>query len=118
MKAGIQSSRIVIGLFIAGVLFLLSACATTGTSQAGMENIVKGEYLVKLNDSADKSDIEKTFSKYKIEWVKFIGGTLYKFKVDKDPGYETLKQVAEKSGKFEYIDPNYTPVVIPPKTSK
>ncbi|MBN2042157.1 MAG: hypothetical protein JW864_19145 [Spirochaetes bacterium] len=113
MKNAFKPSGIIISLFFAGILFLLSACASTSNVDS---STVAGEYLIKLKQSAQKSDIEKTFSSYKIVSLELLGGELYKFKIANDPGYETLKQAAEKSGKFEYIDPDYVPTVIPPKT--
>ncbi len=115
-----------IGNFLTAALMLfLFACSTTDTADAekakdmkkmlnNPQERVEGEYLVKLHISAGLENIEKNFRDYEIVEIKSIGERLYKLKIKKDPGLEALQKIAETSGMFEYIEPNYIYRVRPP----
>ncbi len=108
------------------LIIFQSACFTKGISEnsnknnrfRGRQNRVKGEYLVKLRDSAEKKDIEISFKDYEIIEIKLIKKRLYKLKIKKDPGPAILQKRAKKSGKFEYIEPNCIYRLNPPKAKK
>ncbi len=95
------------------ILFPYSCSTGTADNGKGMRNFqrpqnrVEGEYLLKLNMTGSKEDIEKYFQDYKIVEIRLIRDRLYKLKIEKDPGPDVLRKIAKDSGKFEYIEPNY-----------
>lgn len=75
---------------------------------------VEGEYLVKLSQNSDVNIINKLFKAYGIENIAPAGDRLFKMKLKNDPGPEMIKEIAERSEKIEYAEPNYIYRINPP----
>ena len=75
---------------------------------------VAGEYLVKLSPNSDVSIINKLLKAYRIESINPAGERLFKVKLENDPGPEMIKEIADRSDKIEYAEPNYIYRINPP----
>ena len=77
-------------------------------------NRVPGEYLIKLSADNGEKEINDLFKTYGIESITPIGERLFKVKLENDPGPETIKEIADKSVKIDYAEPNYIYRINPP----
>ena len=75
---------------------------------------VEGEYLVKLSQNTDVNTINELFNVYGIDSITPAGKRLFKMKIKNDPGPEKIKEIADRSYKIEYAEPNYIYRINPP----
>lgn len=108
-------------IILFSILAGFSACSAGEPENKGnLKNMsnhndrVAGEYLVKLSQNSDVNIINKLFKAYGIENITPAGERLFKMKLKNDPGPEKIKEIADRSDKIEYAEPNYIYRINPP----